>query len=38
VAALLLEEAKHRHPPILEEEARSTRMDVMGARWITHIG
>ena len=38
VTPRLPEEAKQRQPSILGEEARSTRTDVMGAGWITHIG
>ena len=38
VAPRLPEEAKQRQPSILGEEARSTRTDVTGAGWITHIG
>ena len=38
MAPRLPEEAKQRQPSILGEEARSTRTDVTGAGWITHIG
>ena len=38
VAPILPKEAMQRHPSILEEEACSTRMNVIGAKWIMHIG
>ena len=38
VVPLLPKEAAQRLPSVLGEGARSTRTDVMGAGWITHVG